>query len=173
MRELSLRDMTPGDWPAIASIYRAGIDSRLATFETTVPEWAEWNVAHLATPRLVARKAEAIVGWAALSPVSTRAAYRGVAEVSVYVAPSAQRHGVGRELLAALIAAADRADVWTLQATILARNAVSIRLHERCGFRRVGYRERIAHLDGEWLDTVVFERRRPGRERPPDAASGP
>jgi len=152
--------MAPSDWPAVASIYGAGIQSRLATFETHVPDWSQWDAAHLAAPRLVAEEAGTIVGWAALSPVSSRAAYRGVAEVSVYVAPLAQRRGIGRELLLALISAADRADIWTLQATILARNGASIRLHERCGFRRVGHRERIAQLDGEWLDTVVFERRR-------------
>lgn len=158
---VTIRDMTADDWPAVVDIYSAGIRSRLATFETSIPEWKEWNAAHLAAPRLIAESAGAIVGWAALNPVSARAAYRGVAEVSVYVAPSAQRRGIGRRLLAALVERADRAGLWTLQAGILARNVASIGLHERCGFRRIGHRERIAQLDGEWLDTVLLERRQP------------
>jgi phosphinothricin acetyltransferase len=166
---VTIRDMTPADWPAVVDIYAAGIRSRLATFETSIPEWGQWNAAHLAAPRLIAESAGAIVGWAALNPVSGRAAYRGVAEVSVYVAPAAQRRGIGRELLATLIERADRAGLWTLQAAILARNVASIGLHERCGFRRIGHRERIAQLDGEWLDTLLLERRR--RDGRPSAAS--
>jgi len=156
---LTLRDMAERDWPAVAGIYAEGIASRMATFETVTPSWEEWDAGHLEAPRLVATLGDLIAGWAALSPVSRRAAYRGVAEVSVYVADSARRRGVGRALLAALLQRADVAGLWTLQATIFAENLPSIRLHEDAGFRLVGRRDRIAQLDGRWRDTVLYERR--------------
>lgn len=158
---VNLRDMTPVDWPAVERIYAEGIASRMATFETATPSWGDWDAGHLATPRLVAESDGRMLGWAALSPVSRRTAYRGVAEVSVYVAAHARRRGVGRALLEALMARADAAGLWTLQATIFAENAPSIRLHEAMGFRLVGRRERIARLDERWRDTVVYERRLP------------
>lgn len=154
-----IRRMIPSDWSSVAAIYRAGIDTRLATFETEVPDWPSWDRAHLTAPRLVAARGEAILGWAALSPVSARTAYRGVAEVSVYVAPTEGGRGVGETLLRSLVDAADEGGFWTLQASIFTLNGRSIRLHERCGFRPVGIRERIGCLDGEWLDTVILERR--------------
>lgn len=158
---VNLRDMTPVDWPAVERIYAEGIASRVATFETATPSWEDWDAGHLATPRLVAESEGRMLGWAALSPVSRRTAYRGVAEVSVYVAARARRRGVGRALLEALLARADAAGLWTLQATIFAENVPSIRLHEKMGFRLVGRRERIARLDDRWRDTVVYERRLP------------
>jgi phosphinothricin acetyltransferase len=158
---VALRELTAEDWPAVARIYAEGIASRLATFETRTPSWDEWDAGHLVTPRLVADAGGQTVGWAALSPVSRRAAYRGVAEVSLYVAASARRRGIGRALLAALLARADAAGLWTLQATIFAENQPSVRLHEEAGFRLVGRRERIAELDGRWRDTLLFERRVP------------
>jgi phosphinothricin acetyltransferase len=158
-RDLRLRDFALGDWPDVERIYGEGIATRLATFETATPSWAEWDAGHLAAPRLVAMLGSAMAGWAALSPVSRRAAYRGVAEVSIYVADSARRRGVGRALLGALLERSGAAGLWTLQATIFAENLASIRLHEEAGFRLVGRRERIAELDGRWRDTVLCERR--------------
>jgi phosphinothricin acetyltransferase len=158
---LILRELVAADWPAVERIYADGIASRLATFETRTPSWEEWDAGHLVAPRLVAEADGETVGWAALSPVSRRAAYHGVAEVSLYVAASARRRGVGRALLTALLARADAAGLWTLQATIFAENEPSIRLHEAAGFRLVGRRERIAELDGRWRDTLLLERRLP------------
>jgi L-amino acid N-acyltransferase YncA len=159
---LALRPLEPADWPDVAAIYGEGIAGGLATFESEVPSWAAWDEAHLPAPRLVARLEGRTAGFAALSPVSRREAYRGVAEVSVYVAGWARRRGVGRALLAALLEAADAAGLWTVQATIFAANRASAALHERAGFRLVGRRERIARRDGRWHDTVLYERRCPG-----------
>jgi phosphinothricin acetyltransferase len=157
--DLCLRDLVPGDWPDVERIYAEGIATRMATFETATPSWEEWLAGHLPAPRLVAMMGRTMSGWAALSAVSRRAVYRGVAEVSVYVADSARRRGVGRALLGALLERSDAAGLWTLQATIFAENLPSIRLHEVAGFRLVGRRERIAQLDGRWRDTVLYERR--------------
>jgi phosphinothricin acetyltransferase len=156
---LSLRDLVPDDWPEVERIYAEGIATRLATFETATPSWQEWDAGHLAAPRLVAMLGRSMAGWAALSPVSRRAVYRGVAEVSVYLAESARRRGIGRALLGALLERSETAGLWTLQATIFAENLSSVRLHEETGFRLVGRRERIAQLDGRWRDTVLYERR--------------
>jgi phosphinothricin acetyltransferase len=157
--DLRLRDLAPGDWPDVERIYAEGIATRLATFETATPSWQEWDAGHLAAPRLVAMLGTAMAGWAALSPVSRRPVYRGVAEVSVYVADGARRRGIGRALLGALLERSETAGLWTLQATIFAENLSSVRLHEETGFRLVGRRERIAQLDGRWRDTVLYERR--------------
>ena len=156
---LEIRDLRPGDWPEVAGIYAAGVESRNATFETAVPSWEEWDTRHLARPRLAAVEAGAVVGWAALSPASTRACYAGVAEDSVYVAPSRQGQGVGRALLEELVARSEAEGLWTLQTSIFPENRASLALHLRCGFRVVGMRERIARLDGVWRDTVLLERR--------------
>ena len=150
--------MRADDWPVCALIYEAGLD--VGTFEETVPTWDEWNATHLASPRLVAREDE-ILGWAALAPVSRRECYRGVTENSVYVAPEARGRGVGHALLAELVRRADDEGVWTIQAGILAGNDASVALHERCGFRIVGTRERIAQKRGTWRDVVLMERRAP------------
>jgi phosphinothricin acetyltransferase len=154
-----IRPLGPADWPAVSTIYAAGIAGRMATFETEVPPWEAWDAAHLLSPRFVAELSGEVMGFAALSPVSRRHAYRGVAEVSVYVAPSSQGHGLGRALLEALIEDSERAGLWTLQATVFPENAASVRLHESLGFKVVGRRERIGQLDGQWRDTVVLERR--------------
>lgn len=151
--------MTPADWPAVRAIYAEGIATGQATFETAAPEWAEWDAAHLPEPRLVARDGP-VIGWAALSPVSRRPAYRGVAEVSVYVAEAARRRGVGGRLMAALIDGA--AGIWTLQASLFPENEASVALHLRHGFRVVGRRERIGQLHGIWRDTLLLERRESG-----------
>jgi len=151
--------MTPADWPAVESIYREGIATRLATFETTTPDWPTWDAAHLSACRLVARAGDRLVAWAALTRVSARPAYAGVAEVSIYVAADAQGRGIGTALLRALIDASERAGLWTLQAGILRENTASLRLHASCGFREVGVRERLGRLDGAWRDVVLMERR--------------
>lgn len=160
---LSIRSLDESDWPAVLSIYRQGIATGHATFETDAPGWDKWNASHLAAPRLVAvddeRDTEQVVAWAALSPVSARSVYAGVAEVSVYVADGCRGRGIGRRLLQALVEAAERAGFWTLQGGIFASNAPSIRLHLSCGFRIVGTRERIGSLAGTWHDVVLVERR--------------
>jgi phosphinothricin acetyltransferase len=151
--------MTESDWPMVRTIYEQGIKTGNATFEMEVPSWKEWNTQHLVACRLVAKMQRAVVGWAALTPTSGRCAYGGVAEVSVYVAGPAQGQGVGKALLRALVAESERAGIWTLQAGIFPENVVSLALHERCGFRTVGVRERLGQMDGVWRDVVLLERR--------------
>jgi phosphinothricin acetyltransferase len=152
-----VRELTKADWPAVGSIFEQGIRGGDATFETEVPEWSEWDRAH--SLRLVADAGGEVVGWAALSPVSERCVYGGVAEDSVYVADSAQGRGVGRALLEELVRRAESDGVWTIQAGIFPENEGSIALHERCGFRVVGTRERIGKHHGVWRDVVLMERR--------------
>ena len=156
---LKIRDLRPGDWPEVAGIYEAGVATRNATFETAVPSWEEWDARHLARPRLVGVEADTVVGWAALSPVSARPCYAGVAEDSVYVAPGSQGKGVGRALLEELVARSEAEGIWTLQTSIFPENRASLAVHLHYGFRVVGIRERIAQLDGVWRDTVLLERR--------------
>ena len=151
--------MRPADWAAVASIYAEGIATRNATFETEVPSWEDWDGTHLSSLRLVAELDGEIVGWAAVSAVSDRCCYAGVAENSVYVAESARGRGVGTGLLRALIQGAEEAGIWTIQTGIFPENAVSVALHERCGFRVVGVRERLGRLDGAWRDVLLLERR--------------
>lgn len=156
---LAIEQMRPIDWPEVKAIYLAGIATGQATFETGAPSWATWDDAHLAFARLVARDGQTISGWAALSPISRRQAYAGVAEVSVYVAANYRNAGIGRALLGALIAESERNGIWTLQAVVFPENAATIALHLRCGFREVGRRERIGKLNDEWRDTILLERR--------------
>ena len=156
---LSIDNMEAQDWDEIRSIYLEGIATNNATFETDVPEWDVWDSSHLSTCRLVARESGEVVGWAALSRVSARAVYAGVAEVSVYVASSKQGRGIGGALLRRLITEAEREGIWTLQAGIFPENIASIKLHEQAGFREVGRRERIGRLKYVWRDVVLLERR--------------
>ena len=156
---VELRPLGEDDWPAVAEIYWDGMRDGLATFETEVPSWQAWDEAHLPGQRLVAELLGEVVGWAALSPASKRRCYAGVAENSVYVARDARGLGIGRVLLEGLIASAEAAGIWTIQTSIFPENRVSLALHERCGFRVVGTRERIAKRDGVWRDTVFLERR--------------
>jgi len=156
---VELRRLRPDDWDAVAEIYWDGMRDGLATFETEVPSWAEWDAAHLPDHRVVADLLGEVVGWAALSPSSRRRCYAGVVEDSVYVARSARGLGIGRALLDALVAGAEAAGIWTIQTSIFPENRASLALHERCGFRVVGTRERIAKRDGIWRDTVFLERR--------------
>jgi L-amino acid N-acyltransferase YncA len=151
--------MQVSDWAAVAAIYQEGIATKNATFETDVPEYAVWDANHREDCRLVARNGTQVVGWAALSLVSGRCVYGGVAEVSVYIAAAARGQGVGKSLLRALVEASEQAEIWTLQAGIFVENAASIGLHEVCGFRIVGQRERLGRMDGVWRDIVLMERR--------------
>jgi len=154
---LLIRDLRPDDWTEVAAIYRDGMRDGMATFETEVPSWEDWHASH--TLRTVAEVDEQVIGWAALSPVSSRWAYRGVAESSVYVARSHQGKGVGRTLMEDLIARSERAGIWTLQTSIFPENNASLRLHHGVGFRVVGVRRAIGKRDGLWRDTVLMERR--------------
>lgn len=151
--------MTPADWPAVSAIYRDGIASGHATFETVVPEWVVWDAKHRPDCRLVVRRGEQVLGWAALSPVSARPVYAGVAEESIYIAAVARGQGIGKILLAKLVAESEHAGIWTLQTSIFPENVASIALHKACGFREVGRRERIGQMNGVWRDTVFMERR--------------
>ncbi len=155
----SIEEMKDEHWPTVRAIYQDGIDGSNATFETVAPEWDEWDRTHQREGRLVAKVEGAIVGWAALSPVSSRPAYAGVAEVSIYLATSAREKGIGKALLQALIEASERAGFWTLQGGICPENKASIALHRSCGFREVGVRERIGRLHGVWKDVLLMERR--------------
>ena len=156
--DFTIRPLLPPDWPAVRAVYLEGIATGNATFETAAPEWERWDAAHLADCRFVAA-AQTILGFAALSPVSARQVYAGVAEVSVYVGAQSRGAGVGRALLGELIRTSEAAGIWTLQAGIFPENQASLRLHETAGFRIVGTRERIGRLAGRWRDVVLLERR--------------
>lgn len=159
MTDYVIDTMKESDWEQVRSIYLEGISTGHATFETDAPLWEEWNAAHLPSCRYVARSAEIVKGWAALSPVSGRCVYAGVAEVSIYVGRNYRAQGLGRALLQALVAASESHGLWTLQAGIFPENEASIELHQRFGFREVGRRERIGKMNGRWRDTVLLERR--------------
>ena len=156
-----MEPMRPEDWPAVREIYEEGIAGGNATFEMYAPTWDAWNRARLRECRLVARSGpeDPVLGWVALSPVSERAVYRGVAELSIYVAADARGRGVGRALLHRLIAESEDAGIWTLQAGVMAENEPSLALHRACGFREVGRRERIGRHGDIWRDVVLLERR--------------
>jgi L-amino acid N-acyltransferase YncA len=154
-----LRPLEAADWPVVAEIYWDGMRDGLATFETEVPSWEEWDRGHLQHHRLVAEILGEVVGFAALAPISSRRCYSGVAENSVYVAREARGLGIGRALLETLIEGAEEAGIWTIQTSVFPENRASLALHERCGFRVVGTRERIAKRDGVWRDVVFLERR--------------
>jgi len=151
--------MVPEDWPAVCAIYLEGIATGNATFEQTAPDWEKWDAGHLAGVRIVARSVGVVLGWAALSVVSSRCVYAGVAEVSIYVAERARGRGVGRQLMTRLIADSEAAGIWTLQAGIFPENVASIALHECAGFRTIGRRERLGQMNGRWRDVVLMERR--------------
>lgn len=159
MLDFDIRDMRTEDWPAVRKIYSEGIATGNATFETETPEWAKWDQGHLRDCRLVAQDGERIVGWAALSSVSTRQVYSGVAEVSVYVAAQTQGRGVGRLLLQSLVEQSERCGIWTLQAGIFPQNIPSVALHKACGFREVGLRQKLGQRGGIWRDVLLLERR--------------
>ncbi|GAA4356374.1 GNAT family N-acetyltransferase [Hymenobacter saemangeumensis] len=159
---MSIQALTPAHWPQVCAIYEQGIATSNATFTTSAPTWEAWDASHLAHSRLVATdeaQSGHVLGWAALSPVSGRCVYGGVAEVSVYLAAAARGRGLGQQLLAALVADSEANGIWTLQAGIFPENTASLRIHAAAGFREVGRRERIAQLHGVWRDTLLLERR--------------
>jgi phosphinothricin acetyltransferase len=165
--------MPPDLWPAVREIYGEGIATGNATFEMELPEWEKWDASHHNHCRLIALEPReeavaeiliplegvSVLGWAALSPVSSRRVYAGVAEVSVYVATAARGRGVGRALLQALVQESEKSGIWTLQAGIFPENAASIALHKSCDFREVGIRRRIGKLGDTWRDVMLLERR--------------
>jgi len=157
----ALRDFVPSDWPEVARIYQDGLDTKAASFESEVPSWEEWDARMRPELRLVAETDGTIVGWIAIASTSRRACYRGVVEHSVYVDTVARGQGVGRALLARLVADAPSYGIWTIQTSILPSNTVSLALHAAVGFRRIGIRERIAKRDGRWQDSVLLELRLP------------
>jgi len=159
--DFTIAAMQPTDWPAVERIYLEGIADGNATFETDSPGWEKWNLAHHKHSRLVAKENDQVVAWAALSPGSSRRVYRGVAEVSIYVAESAREKGIGKALFTELIRHSELNEIWTLQAGIFPENMASIALHKSCGFREVGVRVRIGQLGGQWRNTVLLERRSP------------
>lgn len=157
---MTIQLLTEAHWPAVRAIYEAGMATGNATFETQAPAWEAWDKGHLPHSRLVAlNDAGTVLGWAALSPVSGRCVYGGVAEISVYLAEEARGQGLGRQLLQALIAESEANGIWTLQAGTFEENKASIGLHTQAGFRIVGYRERIGQHHGVWRNTVQLERR--------------
>ncbi|MHB8489488.1 MAG: GNAT family N-acetyltransferase [Candidatus Dormibacteria bacterium] len=159
--DLEVRPFRDEDWPQVRTIYAEGIATGNATFENEVPEFDRWAAAHPPHHRFVATRDGAIVGWVAAAPVSDRCAYAGVLEHSVYVAAGVRCQGVGRRLLATLIAHADAGGIWTIQSGIFPENVASVELHKRCGFRVVGTRERLGQHNGAWRDVLLMERRKP------------
>jgi phosphinothricin acetyltransferase len=157
--EFVIDTLTAGDWEQVRAIYLEGVATGQATFEVAAPTWDQFDANHLSECRLVARAQGRVIGWAALGPVSRRQVYRGVAEVSVYVAARDRGRGVGKALLEAVISASERCGIWTLQGSTFPENTASLRLQEQCGFRVVGRRERIARHHGVWRDTIITERR--------------
>jgi L-amino acid N-acyltransferase YncA len=158
-RPFSIEPLRVGDWEEVRTIYLEGIATGNATFAQSAPEWHVWDSGHLETCRLAAQSSDGMLGWAALSPVSVRSVYAGVAEVSIYVAARARARGIGIALLDALIGQSELNGIWSLQAGIFPENEASIRLHKRAGFRIVGVRERLGQMNGRWRDVVLMERR--------------
>jgi len=157
--EIQIDGLREPDWERVRAIYLEGLDTGQASFETDAPSWEAWDAAHLAHSRLAARDEGRVVGWAALTPMSKRRCYAGVAEVSIYVAAAARGRGLGRRLLAELVASSERHGIWTLFGSTFPENVASLRAQAACGFRVMGRRERIAQHHGIWRDTVITERR--------------
>ncbi|MGB3077076.1 MAG: N-acetyltransferase family protein [Chitinophagales bacterium] len=151
--------LTEQHYPAVKEIYVQGIATGHATFETAAPAWEDWNNAHLQHCRFVATEHQTVAGWAALTPVSGRCVYAGVAEVSVYVHTAARGKGIGKMLLQKMITESELQHIWTLQAGIFPENTASIQLHNSLGFRLVGYREKVGKMNDRWRDTLLLERR--------------
>jgi phosphinothricin acetyltransferase len=157
--DIAIETLQLADWACVRAIYLEGIATGQATFEQNAPDWETWTSKQLPRCRLIARHEGRVIGWAALTPYSTRAVYAGVAEVSLYVAGDARGRGAGRRLLAALVECSEAAGIWTLQAGIFPENGASVRVHELCGFRVVGRRDRIGQMNGQWRDVLLLERR--------------
>jgi len=158
--KIDIKNIEQEDWVAVANIYHLGIKTRNATFETEIPTWQEWDKAHLQSCRFTARIENSLVGWAALSPVSDRCVYGGVAEVSVYVDTTYSGIGIGTKLLQELIVQSEKEGIWTLQSGIFPENESSLILHKKLGFREIGFREKIGKMkNGVWRDNIILERR--------------
>ena len=153
------RPMTADDWKNVSEIYRQGIETGNATFQQEIPTYTDWDNGHLKNCRIVAIKDNEVAGWAALTPVSGRCVYAGVAEVSVYVADKNRGHKIGHKLLEKLIIESENEKLWTLQAGIFPENIASLKIHEALGFRKIGHRERIGQMNGIWRDIILLERR--------------
>lgn len=151
--------MLQNDGERVLEIYRMGLDTRNATFETNVPAWQEWNLKHLIHSRFVSEEDGIVTGWAALSPFSSREAYRGVAELSIYVATGFRGRKIGSDLMEQIIISSEHNGIWTLFSSVFPENEATLKLHNKFGFREIGRRERIARLDGVWRDTILLERR--------------
>jgi L-amino acid N-acyltransferase YncA len=151
--------ITKENFPEVLEIYRQGISTQIATFQDDLPSWKDWDESHLKFCRLALVENNALLGWAALTPFSGRCAYKGVAEVSIYIAKDHRGKGVGQKLLKELIFQSEENGIWTLQSSIFSENQASIKLHEACGFRIVGIREKIGRKNGVWKDNVLMERR--------------
>lgn len=156
---MEIRPIREQHYPEITRIYLAGIATGNATFQADAPSWKDWDSSHLPSCRIAVFEGDNMLAWAALSPVSSRCIYAGVAEVSVYVDESARGKGIGKSILNQLIIESELAGLWTLQAGIFPENISSIKLHEACGFRLIGYRERIGKMKGVWRDNLILERR--------------
>ncbi len=156
---MHIKNIEEFHYPAVAQIYAEGLSTGIATYETEVPSWEAWDSSHLESCRLAIFDKEILQAWSALSPVSHRHAYRGVAELSIYVAEAARGKGLGKTLLQALIKESEKNSIWTLQSGIFKDNFASLQLHKNCGFRRIGFREKVAQRDGIWYDNVIMERR--------------
>ena len=154
-----IESLQPEDWPQVRSIYAESIKTGISTFDTKLPDWEDWDSSRLPTCRFVAREGKTVFGWASLSPSSSTWGYVGVAEVSVHVGKAGQRQGVGTALLQALFAASENEKFWTLTAEIISGNRASLALHKKCGFRGIGYREKLGHRQGVWHDVILLEKR--------------
>jgi phosphinothricin acetyltransferase len=158
--KIVIREMVKKDWEAVASIYKEGIDTKIATFQAEVPTYETWDQSHLKSCRMVAEADGKVAGWAALTPYSSRCVYCGVAEVSIYIKADSRGKHIGEQLLQTVITEAEMAGIWTLQSGIIEINKASIALHKKAGFRMVGYREKIAKdHNGVWQNTILMERR--------------
>lgn len=156
---ICIEKMTPNNWESVRVIYEEGIATGNATLETNVPDWEKWDAAHIKECRFIASEGGTVAGWAALTPVSGRCVYSGVAEVSVYVGSQFRGQGIGKLLLEELVSSSEEQDIWTVQSGILKENTASIELHKRCGFKILGVREKLGKLNGVWRDIVLMERR--------------
>ncbi|MGQ3676894.1 GNAT family N-acetyltransferase [Tenacibaculum discolor] len=151
--------LTQNHWKEVAEIYKEGVATKNATFRTKVPNWEEWNTSHHQHTRFIVTEGNKVLGWCAIAPVSTRFEYRGVAEVSVYVKLGVLGKGIGSLLMDAVVKSSENNGIWTLYSSLFPENEASVKLHVKYGFRKIGYREKIAELDGVWRDTVLYERR--------------
>ncbi|SCY45521.1 phosphinothricin acetyltransferase [Flavobacterium anhuiense] len=159
LKDMEIRKLLAEDWDQVKLIYQKGIDTGNATFQTSAPSWEDWDQSHLASCRIAMQEDSKVIGWAALTPVSSRCVYAGVAEVSVYVDPAHSGKGIGLNLLNELVRQSEAEGIWTLQAGIFPENAASLSIHEKAGFKILGTREKIGKQNGIWRDTILLERR--------------